>query len=96
MNSDAGQLIELARHGDESARGSLLEMYRHYLGLLARLEIGQRLQTKVDTSDLVQETFLEAHRNFGNFRGRGEAEFVGWLRAILAAKIANLMRKRES
>jgi RNA polymerase sigma-70 factor, ECF subfamily len=93
VNSDAGQLIELARRGDDGARGTLLEMYRHYLGLLARLEIGQRLQTKVDTSDLVQETFLEAHRNFGYFRGGGEAEFVAWLRAILAAKIANLMRR---
>jgi RNA polymerase sigma-70 factor (ECF subfamily) len=90
---EAGQLIALARQGDESARGSLLEMYRHYLGLLARLEIGQRLQTKVDMSDLVQETFLEAHRNFGHFRGATEAEFVAWLRAILAAKIANLMRR---
>jgi RNA polymerase sigma-70 factor (ECF subfamily) len=41
---------------------------------------------------VVQETFLEAHRKFGSFRGTGESEFVAWLRGILAARIANLVR----
>jgi RNA polymerase sigma-70 factor (ECF subfamily) len=69
-----------------------LESYRVYLDLLARIEIGRRLRKKVDASDVVQETFLEAHRNFGTFRGSSEAEFVAWLRSILAARIANLVR----
>lgn len=86
------RLLLLARQGDEAARGALLETYRHYLDLLARLEIGRRLQNKVDTADLVQETFLEGHRNFKLFRGSTEAEFVAWLRSILAAKIAYLVR----
>jgi RNA polymerase sigma-70 factor (ECF subfamily) len=57
------------------------------------VQIGQRLQGKVDASDLVQETFLEAHRNFARFRGAGEAQFVSWLRQILAAKLADLLRR---
>lgn len=85
-------LIILAQQGDEGARGVLLDSYQNYLELLARLEIGRRLQNKVDTADLVQETFLEAHRNFKLFRGCTEAEFVGWLRGILAAKVCNLLR----
>src|SRR5262249_49291441 len=63
-----------------------------YLDLLARVEIGRRLRKKVDASDVVQEAFLEAHRNFGSFRGTSEAEFVSWLRSILAARVANLVR----
>ncbi|MFM8222609.1 MAG: sigma-70 family RNA polymerase sigma factor, partial [Planctomycetaceae bacterium] len=59
---------------------------------LARVEIGRRLQAKVDTADVVQETFLEAHRNFDNFRGESEAEFAGWLRSILSARVLNLVR----
>lgn len=91
MRSDV-TLLQQARHGEVEARGALLESHRQYLELLARLEIGQRLQRKVDTSDVVQETFLEAHRNFGNFRGTDEAEFVAWLRAILAARIGHFVR----
>jgi RNA polymerase sigma-70 factor, ECF subfamily len=86
------QLIEEARIGAEADLGPLLDLYRNYLRLLARLEIGRRLQGKLDASDLVQETFLEAHRNFTRFQGSSEAQFVAWLRQILAAKVANLLR----
>ncbi|MCU0878708.1 MAG: sigma-70 family RNA polymerase sigma factor [Pirellulaceae bacterium] len=87
----AGQL-QLARHGAAEARGALLENYRSYLELLARVEIGRRLQTKLDTADVVQETFLEAHRHFDQFRGATEAELISWLRGIFSAKLANLVR----
>jgi RNA polymerase sigma-70 factor (ECF subfamily) len=96
MNRSAEQsperLLLQARQGEEEALGTLLAKYHNYLELLARLEIGRRLQNKVDTADLVQETFLEAHRNFKLFRGSGEQEFVAWLRSILAAKVSNLVR----
>src|SRR5262249_3923717 len=74
--------------GDESALGRLLGRYGDYLALLARLQIGRRLRGKADPSDLVQETFLKAHRDFGRFRGASEAELVAWLRQIRAAKLA--------
>ena len=62
-------------------------------GLLARIEIGRRLQGKVDASDLVQEVFLDAHRYIAGFRGRAENQFVGWLREILAGILANHVRR---
>jgi RNA polymerase sigma-70 factor (ECF subfamily) len=86
------QLIEQARLDPDSARGSLLDLYRNYLRLLARIEIGRRLQGKVDASDLVQETFLEAHRHFPLFQGTTEPQLVSWLRQILATQIAHLVR----
>src|SRR5947209_15179530 len=93
MSHDRGHLLLQARQGADAARGALLEAYRAYLDLLARVQIGQRLQGKVDASDIVQETFLEAHRNFGRFRGASEGEFVCWLRQILAANLADLLRR---
>jgi RNA polymerase sigma-70 factor (ECF subfamily) len=87
------QLLFLARAGSRSALGQLLEMYRNYLTLLARLQIDRRLRGKVDAADLVQETFLEAHRDFGQFRGMSEPELVGWLRQILVSNLANLVRR---
>jgi RNA polymerase sigma-70 factor (ECF subfamily) len=61
--------------------------------MLARLQIGRRLQGKMDASDLVQETFLEAHRDFGQFRGSTEQELASWLRRILAWNVANLLQR---
>jgi RNA polymerase sigma-70 factor (ECF subfamily) len=86
---DPERLLGLAQAGDGAALGQMLESYRNYLTLLARNQIGRRLQGKVDPSDLVQQTFLEAHRDFGQFRGGTEAELIGWLRRILATNLAN-------
>src|SRR6202040_2404394 len=78
------ELLRRARAGDDAARGRLLEAYRSYLTLLARVQLGRDLQGKVDPSDLVQEAFLEAHRDFGQFQGQTEAELRAWLRRLLA------------
>jgi RNA polymerase sigma-70 factor (ECF subfamily) len=86
------QLLHLARAGSSSALGQLLELYRSYLTLLARLQIGRRLQGKVDPADLVQETFLRAARDLAQFRGTTEEEWAGWLRQILAARLGDLVR----
>ncbi len=73
--------------------GRLLDLYRNYLRMLARVEIGRQLQAKVDASDLVQEVMLEAHKNFPGFRGGSEAEFVAWLRQILSAVLCGCVRR---
>src|SRR5262245_12367401 len=96
MEADASspeQLLARARAADGPALGQLLERYRGYLCLLARVQIGRRLQQKVDPADLVQDTFLEAHRNWGRFRGTTEGELLAWLRRILAAQTADLLRR---
>src|ERR1700676_4562408 len=89
----ADELLERARSGDTEARGRLLEAYRSYLTLLARVQLGRRLQGKVDPSDLVQEAFLEAHRDFRQFRGQTEAELLAWLRRVLATGLADQVRR---
>jgi RNA polymerase sigma-70 factor (ECF subfamily) len=90
---DCEQLLASVRGGDESALGRLLERYRAYLTLLARLQIGRRLQGKADPADMVQETFLEATRQFVQFRGETEPELAAWLRQILAGCLAHLVRR---
>jgi RNA polymerase sigma-70 factor (ECF subfamily) len=92
MTPDPQRLLQEAQAGDAATLGRLLELYRRYLALLARVQIGKRLQGKVDASDIVQETFLDAHRNFARFRGSSEGELVGWLRQILATNLATVFR----
>jgi RNA polymerase sigma-70 factor (ECF subfamily) len=89
---DPEQLLKMARAGDGEALGQLFELYRGYLELLARLQIGRRLQGKVDAADLAQETFLQAHDGFARFRGTSEGELVSWLRHILASRLEKLIR----
>lgn len=86
-------LLRDARQGDEGALGRLLEAYRDYLRLLARLEVGRELQAKIDASDIVQETFLQASRAFEQFRGETEPEMLVWLRKILASRLAKTVRR---
>jgi RNA polymerase sigma-70 factor (ECF subfamily) len=93
MTANPEQMIVEAKAGNPAALGPLLELYRNYLHLLARVEIGRRLQGKLDASDLVQETFLEAHRHFARFQGTEEPQLVRWLRQILAGRVANVLRR---
>ncbi|WP_227254587.1 sigma-70 family RNA polymerase sigma factor [Frigoriglobus tundricola] len=86
------ELLHDARTGDE-AFGRLLDRYVNYLTLLARVEIGRRLQGKLDPADLVQDVFLEAHRHFPAFRGTTEPEFAAWLRQILSGVLGNTLRR---
>src|SRR5439155_3045388 len=92
MKSSLSTLLARAREGDEPALGNLLKSYSPYLLLIARGQIGRRLQGKLDPDDLVQEIFLEAHRQFGRFRGTTEAELTAWLRRIMAGQIALMIR----
>jgi RNA polymerase sigma-70 factor (ECF subfamily) len=87
------ELLAQAKAGDPAALGRLLEGYRNYLALLARAQIGRRLQGKVDAGDLLQETFLHAFREFGQFRGESERELLNWLRRILGGVAANQVRR---
>lgn len=87
------QLIQQARQGDESCRQRLFQLCRSYLALVARAQVESWLRTKVDASDLVQETLLEAHRDFHRFQGESEQEWLAWLRRILNHNAADFVRQ---
>lgn len=70
-----------------------LEHYADYLRLLARLQIDPRLRSRLDPSDVVQQTLLVAHEKLAQFKGQSHAELAGWLRAILASILAQRMRR---
>jgi RNA polymerase sigma-70 factor (ECF subfamily) len=77
----------------DPAPQELLERSRAYLCLLARFRLSPRLQAKLDPSDVVQQTLLKAHENMDQFRGHSPAEFMAWLRQILANTLAETARK---
>ncbi len=85
-------LIRQAREGDSAALGKLLDQYRAYFQILAARGIGPRLGRRFNASDVVQQTMLEACRDFVQFLGSGEPELVAWLERILQRNIAQLVR----
>ncbi len=89
---DLSEWIAAARAGSDEALGESLEACRAYLLLVAGRELDRDLVAKGGASDLVQETFLEAQRDFRQFNGASEAEFLGWLRKILLHNLANFRR----
>ena len=91
--SSVSDLLARARSGDESARDRLFARCRPYLGVVARAEVEHWMQAKVDASDLVQTTLLEAYRAFGKFEGASEGEWLAWLRRILNHNATDFVRQ---
>src|SRR5262249_36849525 len=81
-----------ARAGSREALGQALEACRRYLLQVAQQELDAGLRAKASPSDLVQETFLEAQRDFGQFHGSSEAELLAWLRQLLRHRLGKLRR----
>lgn len=86
------ELIERARAGNPEALGALLIEARGLLLRAAERELPPDLRAKEALSDLVQETFLVAHRRIDRFEGRSRGEFVSWLKGILRNTSLRLRR----
>jgi len=72
--------------------GNDLNGNRSYLRFLARAQLDGRVRQRVDASDIVQETLLEAHRSLEQFQGESESDLTAWLRRILARRLAHAYR----
>jgi RNA polymerase sigma-70 factor (ECF subfamily) len=95
MNDDVvstDELLQQARRGDLDALGQLLETQRTALRRLAEGRLGERIEVRVDASDVIQQTFLEAHRSFQQFAGQDARELSAWLHGILDHKVAGAVR----
>src|SRR6516225_466642 len=69
-----------------------IERFRSYLLLLARMKLDRKLRGKLDASDVVQQSLLEAYQAVESFRGNDSAAQAAWLRQILARNLANAVR----
>ncbi len=69
-----------------------LERFRSYLHVVARLRLQGEHRGRIDPSDMVQQTLLEAHQQRERFRGTTQAEMAAWLKRILAHNLGDAFR----
>ncbi len=91
-DSELVELLKRAQEGDEQARDQLFARCRPYVNIVAQAQVESWLQAKVDASDLVQQTLLDAHRGMSKFRGESEGEWLAWLRQILKHNATDFVR----
>jgi RNA polymerase sigma-70 factor (ECF subfamily) len=75
--------------------GACLERHRPYLNLLASAHLRGRQGTKLDASDVVQQTLLDAFAKKDQFRGLSEGELAAWLRQILKNNLLEAARNQQ-
>jgi RNA polymerase sigma-70 factor, ECF subfamily len=85
---DSKAKLAAAKQGDSQAKGELLDRFRPYLNVIAQRLLDERLKGRMDYSDVVQATYLEASRDFEAFRGDSIETFLAWLRHILRNNIS--------
>jgi RNA polymerase sigma-70 factor (ECF subfamily) len=92
---NAGPLpwLPAARAGSREALGQALEACRGYLLLVAQRELADDLRAKVGPSDLVQQTLLDAVKDFACFAGDSQTELFAWLRRLLLNNLTDLARQ---
>jgi RNA polymerase sigma-70 factor, ECF subfamily len=91
-----GAFLHLARRGDLEARGKILDAFRRVLRRQADLAEPLELRQRCSPSDLVQDTLLEAHRDFGQFQGTTPHELAAWLLRILRHTLSDVLRQNAS
>lgn len=85
------ELLRRSLDGDVDSLGALLTGYVNYLKVLSQAQLDVRVRRRVSSSDVVQDTLLEAHRDFPQFQGQSLPEFTGWLRRILINNLARIV-----
>jgi RNA polymerase sigma-70 factor, ECF subfamily len=91
--TDTQGLLERARGGDQSAFEELFQQNRGRLQKAIAMRIDRRLSARVDASDVIQETHLEAFRRMPNYLAHGEMPFYLWLHWIAREKVLALHRR---
>jgi RNA polymerase sigma-70 factor, ECF subfamily len=93
--SQLRKCASIAKSGTQGDVGQLLDGCRPYLLTIANEQLRLQGSAKVTASDIVQETFLDAHRDWEQFAGKSTKTLRSWLRKMLLHNIADAQRRYE-
>ena len=91
--SDEAELLHRAQAGDQEALAALFARYGERLRKLVRLRLDRRLAGRVDTSDVLQDAYLDVTRRFGEFAAAPGVPFYIWVRSLTGQRLVSLHRR---
>ena len=90
------ELLAHARDGDSEAVNQLMERHRESLRQIVRLRLDQKIQRRVDVSDVVQDVLIEANRRLPDYLANPLMSFRLWLRQIARDRIIDAHRRHRA
>lgn len=93
FEDDSAGLIRLASEGDETALDQLFCKHRDRLQRMIRLRLDRRIQGRLDSSDILQEAYIDVFRNLGAYVESPSTSFFIWLRNVVGLKLAEVHRR---
>jgi len=87
------ELIQAAREGNDAALTEIWQQLRSYLLIFTSSRLDEGLKGKLDASDIVQQSLLEAHRDFDTFRGQTEEELKAWIGRLVVHNLQDAGRR---
>ena len=88
-------LLEKAGKGDSLAVNDLFERHRESLRKIVRMRLDQRIQRRVDVSDVVQDVLVEANRRLTEYLQQPTLSFHLWLRQIAKDRMIDAYRRHR-
>jgi RNA polymerase sigma-70 factor (ECF subfamily) len=88
------ELILSAAAGDRQALDQLWQLHRARLRQVIQIRLDPRVRRRVDPSDLIQETFIEAQRRLPAYVHERPLPFYPWLRQLALERL-NKAHKRH-
>src|SRR5262245_59186316 len=90
--SDTHRLLQRAGEGGQQSWGELLTRHRERLRRMVAFRLDQRLQGRVDPSDVLQEVYLEASQHLAEYLRQPAMPFFLWMRGITCNKLLEMHR----
>jgi RNA polymerase sigma-70 factor (ECF subfamily) len=92
-SADTNDLLQAVAAGDSARWGELLTRHQDRLKRMVALRLDQRVQSRIDASDVVQEAYLEASVRLPEYLKRPNMPFFLWLRFLTGQKLQELHRR---
>ena len=92
-SEDLTDLLQRAAAGDTVAVAELFSRYRKQLKRMVRLRLSRHIQSRVDESDILQATLLEAAKRLPEYLQDRPLPFFLWLRHLTGEKLIDAHRR---